>query len=148
MSSQDASWITCPHSPQAKHMDLLSTRIGRRVLFSALDMSEGAPIGFLWWTLPAKLRAAGMDLGAIPQLTAVLVLPWVFKFLWSPAVDIFRARRWGLRSWILAMQFIMGVSLIPLAVWDLSTSLPPVSSRASPKNESPPSGDPCIAKFA
>ncbi len=39
-------------------MNLLASRSGRRVLFASLYLSEGAPIGYIWCTLPTKLRAA------------------------------------------------------------------------------------------
>jgi MFS transporter, PAT family, beta-lactamase induction signal transducer AmpG len=104
-------------------VNLLSSRRGRRLFFTALYLSEGAPIGFIWWALPTKLRAAGIDVGTITALTSVLVFPWIFKFLWSPLIDCVQTRRWSLRSWILSMQLLMGCSLIPLFFWDLATNL-------------------------
>ncbi len=104
-------------------MNLLATRPGRRLLFGALYLSEGAPIGFIWWALPAKLRSAGVGLDTITQLTALLVLPWVFKFVWSPLIDTLRTPRWTLRSWILSMQALMGCTLLPLLILDLQTHL-------------------------
>jgi PAT family beta-lactamase induction signal transducer AmpG len=88
------------------------------LLFAALCMSEGAPIGFIWWALPTKLRAAGVELPEIATLTSLLVLPWALKVLWAPLVDIL-ARRWSLRAWILSAQFLMGISLLPLFFLDL-----------------------------
>jgi MFS family permease len=52
----------------------------------------------------------------ITGLTSLLVLPWVFKFLWAPLVDALRSPRWTLRSWIVAAQITMGLSLLPCAV--------------------------------
>ena len=100
--------------------NLLSSRRGRRILFTALYLSEGAPIGFIWWALPTKLRLAGIGLETITMLTSLLVLPWIFKFLWSPLIDAVQTSRWTLRSWILAMQMLMGCSLLPLLIWDIS----------------------------
>ncbi|MBP1648048.1 MAG: RhtX/FptX family siderophore transporter, partial [Bacteroidetes bacterium] len=100
--------------------NLLSSRRGRRILFTALYLSEGAPIGFIWWALPTKLRLAGIGLETITMLTSLLVLPWIFKFLWSPLIDAVQTSRWSLRSWILAMQMLMGCSLLPLLIWDMS----------------------------
>ncbi len=97
-------------------MNLLSTPAGRKVLFGALYLSEGAPIGFIWWALPTKLRVAGVPVEQITVLTSLLVLPWVFKFLWAPLVDILRSSRWTLVSWIVAAQVTMGLALLPLLV--------------------------------
>ncbi len=84
------------------------------MLFAALYASEGAPIGYIWWALPTKLRAAGMAADEVTALTSVLVLPWAMKFLWAPAVDTLRSPRWGLRSWIVTSQLLMGLTLLPL----------------------------------
>jgi len=69
--------------------DLLATPLGRRVLFTLLYLSEGAPIGFIWWAMPTRLRAAGVSVEEITWLTAILVLPWTFKWLWAPVIDAF-----------------------------------------------------------
>lgn len=95
---------------------ILERSSGRVVLFTILYAAEGAPIGFIWWALPTLLRTADVPVERITALTAVVVLPWVFKFLWAPAIDLLRGRRWGFRAWIVLTQMLMGVSLIPL-VW-------------------------------
>jgi MFS family permease len=89
---------------------------GRPVLFALLYASEGAPIGFIWWALPTVLRSAGLPIAQITGLTALLVLPWVFKFTWAPLVDRLRTPRWGFRSWIVSAQLVMGLALVPL-IW-------------------------------
>jgi MFS family permease len=88
----------------------------RILLFALLYASEGAPIGFIWWALPVLLRTAGVPVDQITALTAVLVLPWVFKFLWAPVVDVLRGPRWGYRAWIITMQTAMGLAIVPL-IW-------------------------------
>jgi len=102
-------------------MDFLATPFRRRILFSALYLSEGAPIGFVWWALPTLLRVAEVPLTRITLLTSLLVLPWSFKFLWAPLVDVFQSSHWGLRHWILASQTAMCLTLAPLFWLDLST---------------------------
>ncbi|MDH5675116.1 MAG: MFS transporter [Myxococcales bacterium] len=102
---------------------LLQTERGRRLLFTALYISEGAPIGYLWWALPPKLRLAGAPVTEITALTAALVLPWTFKFLWAPLVDRFSGGRFGLRAWIAAAQLLMGATLLSLLGLDLVRQL-------------------------
>lgn len=106
-------------------MNLLITKTGRTILFTALYASEGAPIGFIWWALPTKLRSQGMPVEEITTLTALLVLPWALKFIWSPLIDCFRTERWSLKSWIITLQILMGVTLLPLAIipFEQSTSI-------------------------
>ncbi len=89
----------------------------RRILyFAILYASEGAPIGFIWWALPTLLRSADVPVDRITALTAIVLLPWVFKFLWAPALDLLRGPRWGYRAWIIAMQSLMALALLPL-IW-------------------------------
>lgn len=96
---------------------------GRRqaAAFTLLYAAEGAPIGFIWWALPALLRTEGVPIERITALTAVLLLPWVFKFLWAPLVDAMRSPRWGFRAWILLAQLGMAAALAPLIWLDPST---------------------------
>ena len=90
-------------------MDFLKTPLRRRLLFAALYLSEGAPIGFLWLALPTRLKASGVSIENITALTAALVIPWTFKFAWAPLVDVLRSPRWTLKHWVLSMQLLMGV---------------------------------------
>lgn len=103
-------------------LNLLSAPRKRILLFALLYASEGAPIGFIWWTLPTELRLLGFPVDQITALTSLLVLPWALKFLWAPLVDIFRTPRWTLRSWIVAAQSMMILSLIPLLSIDIPSS--------------------------
>ncbi|QDU66364.1 MFS transporter [Engelhardtia mirabilis] len=95
-------------------MNLLESRGGRRLLFSALYLCEGAPIGFLWWALPTLLRSRGVEADRIGSLLAWLVLPWAFKWLWAPMIDRLGNGRWGLRGWIAGAQIAMAATLLPL----------------------------------
>lgn len=108
-------------------LDMLKTPLRRRLLFAALYLSEGAPIGFLWLALPTRLRAAGVALEEITWLTATLVLPWTFKFAWAPLVDLLRGRRWTLRHWVISCQLLMGLTLAPLVVLDLQADFALIS---------------------
>jgi MFS family permease len=96
-----------------------STR--RKALFALLYLSEGAPIGFLWWALPTRFREAGVGLEEITAATALLAVPWTLKFLWAPLLDTLRGPRWGYRSWLLLAQALMVLALAPLAWLDLAT---------------------------
>jgi MFS family permease len=91
-----------------------------RLLFALLYLGEGAPIGFIWWALPTWLRSQGLPIEQITALTAVLVLPWVGKFLWAPLIDRIRDTRRGLRGCIVVAQLTMGATLLPLTWLNLS----------------------------
>lgn len=70
-------------------VNLLQTQNGRSFLFTLLYMCEGGPIGFICWALPAMLRLKGVSVENITALTALLVLPWAFKFLSAPLRLVF-----------------------------------------------------------
>lgn len=88
----------------------------RTTAYTLLYAAEGAPIGFIWWALPALMRADGVSIERITGLTALLLLPWIFKFAWAPLVDMLRSPRWGFRSWIATAQVVMGLAILPL-IW-------------------------------
>ena len=102
-------------------MNFLQSKSGRAWTFGVLYFTEGAPIGFVWWAMPAFLRLRNLPIEQITTLTAFLVLPWTLKFLWAPAIDVLRNDRWTYKSWILLMQFLMGAALAPLLVIDPET---------------------------
>ncbi len=108
-----------PRADAASVMDFLATPLRRRVLFAALYLSEGAPIGFLWLALPTWLRVADVPIERITAFTALLVVPWTFKFAWAPLVDVLRGSRWTLKQWIISAQCVMAGAMVPLFWLDL-----------------------------
>lgn len=109
-------------------MNLLASPRGKKFLFAALYFSEGAPVGYIWWALPALLRSRGVEVGTITALTSLLVLPWILKAFWAPLVDIVQGRRWTLREWIFSTQSLMGLALLPVAFLDIATDLTLITS--------------------
>lgn len=101
-------------------MNFPQTLIRQKLFFALLYFCEGAPIGFIWWTLPTQLRAAGIPINRITLLTSMLVLPWALKFLWAPLIDSLQNSRWNLRSWIIISQLTMCITLLPLAFLEFS----------------------------
>ena len=83
-----------------------------RFVFAALYFAEGAPMGFLWWALPVRLRGQGVEPAAVAILLSWLVLPWAFKFLWAPLIDRVQGMRFGMSGWLLVAQTGMGVAFV------------------------------------
>lgn len=100
--------------------NLIDNPKGRKLLFAFLYLSEGAPIGFIWWALPTLLRLRDIPVEQITSLTAILVFPWALKFIWAPLVDTLHSSRWGFKVWIISMQIIMGLTFLPLMFLDLT----------------------------
>jgi len=95
-------------------VNLLSTKTGRIFLVTILYLTEGAPIGFIWWAMPTLLRQENVAIDSITSLTAILILPWIFKFIWAPLIDSIRNEKRGYKFWILISQLFMGLALVPL----------------------------------
>lgn len=104
-------------------MNLLDHNSGRGLITFAFYFAEGAPIGFIWWALPTLLRKNGADIGDIGTLTALLTLPWVFKFLWAPLIDVIRFPRFGFTGWITLSQVLMCLALVPLVFIPISGNI-------------------------
>jgi hypothetical protein len=98
----------------APALDLTTTPRRRRLLFALLYLAEGAPIGFLWWTLPVLLGDAGWSLAASTALGATLALPWTLKVLGAPFVDLARSSGVPLRWIVVGAQALMAATLLPL----------------------------------
>ena len=99
---------------KTQKLNLLDSKSGRALTAFAFYFAEGAPIGFIWWAIPTLLRQAGVGVDIIGTFTAILILPWVFKFLWAPLIDILRSTRYGYKSWIAISQAFMCLTLLPL----------------------------------
>ncbi|MBL7961679.1 hypothetical protein JNL27_15705, partial [bacterium] len=95
-------------------MNLWQHKSGRGFIAFAYYFAEGAPIGFIWWTMPTLMRQHGVEINTITAFTAILTLPWVFKFLWAPLVDVLRSPRFGFTHFITWSQLLMCLTLLPL----------------------------------
>ncbi|MDO8999014.1 MAG: MFS transporter [Bacteroidota bacterium] len=110
-------------SVKSNPINLLNNKSGRGLIAFAFYFAEGAPIGFIWWTMPTLLRQNGAGIDLVGTFTAILILPWVFKFLWAPLVDVLRSPRFGFIKWIGVSQGLMCLTLIPLIFIPLSGNI-------------------------
>lgn len=72
-----------------------------------LYFAEGFPYGLVFDTFNAYLSTQGASLRAI-GLAAAVGLPWTFKFLWAPAVDLWGERR----HWFVTCQLVVAAALV------------------------------------
>jgi PAT family beta-lactamase induction signal transducer AmpG len=104
--------------------NLLATRRGRLVAFFLLYMTEGIPFGFASIAMATQMRRAGLSATAIGAFTAAIYLPWGFKWLVGPLVDVLASDRLGRRrGWILLMQLLMVASLLLLLNAGMAASI-------------------------
>ena len=64
-------------------------------LFCPLILPLGIYVGFIWTALPLLLSQAGLTIGQIARINAILQIPPILMFLWTPVVDVkLRRRTW------------------------------------------------------
>lgn len=86
--------------------------IMKKLLYFSLYFSEGAPIGFIWWALPSILTKQGVSTSEIATLAAIATIPWTFKFLLAPMVDLISMNVLKLKKQLMIYQISMGISLM------------------------------------
>ena len=92
-------------------------------VLTVLYFTQGLPFGFFVHYLPIFLRRQGVSLEEIGWL-GVLALPWSLKFLWAPLTDKYYSPGFGRRrSWIVPMQFLMGLSILLCIPFDFKNHL-------------------------
>lgn len=103
-------------------MPVFSFRYNRRLLsVFLLGFSSGLPLGLVSSTLQAWYTVSGASLMTIGWLTLV-GQPYAYKFLWAPLLDRFSWARLGRRrTWIVAMQCGLAISLLLMAYTDPKT---------------------------
>jgi MFS transporter, PAT family, beta-lactamase induction signal transducer AmpG len=105
--------------------DSLRRRIlNRRIVICAFTgFASGLPFFFLIQLVPGWLRSEGVDLKQI-GLLALVQLPYVWKFVWSPLLDRYRILPLGRRrGWMLATQVGLLVSMVVVGHWQPTAEL-------------------------
>jgi PAT family beta-lactamase induction signal transducer AmpG len=110
----------------SRYVEVFRSR--RLAVILLLGFSSGLPIALTGGTLQAWMTVEGVDLSTIGAFTLV-GLPYVWKFLWAPAMDRFvppflgRRRGWlvvtqlALAAGIAAMAFLSPRSDLALVAW-------------------------------
>jgi PAT family beta-lactamase induction signal transducer AmpG len=78
----------------------------------SLYFAQGVPFTMVMAVSVILYKRLEISNAEIALWTSWLYLPWVIKPLWSPFVDMLRTKRF----WIVAMQFVIGVSLASIAL--------------------------------
>ena len=91
-----------------RSLNLLHSRRGRLSAFCILYISEGIPYGFSSTAMVAFMRMEGLTLEQIGAFVGAIFIPWSFKWLWAPVVDIIKLKRLGGRkAWITGCNAMM-----------------------------------------
>lgn len=99
--------------------NLLGSPKGRLWTFGLLYISEGIPYGFTSTAMVAFMRSEGVSLAQIGVFVAALFIPWSFKWVWAPLIDLVKLHRFGGRkAWILGCTSLMIVTLLIVSAID------------------------------
>src|SRR5687767_4254823 len=102
--------------------DLLATRRGRLISFFLLYVTEGIPLGVTAVAIATQMRRRGLSTAEIGLFVASLYLPWGWKWIAGPFVDLIGSRRLGRRRvWIVAMQTLMTLTMLAAVNVDFVT---------------------------
>lgn len=110
--------------PEVKKMTLKEALLNKRMLICIFNgFTAGLPIYFIIQLIPAWLRSEGVDLKTIGFFSFVM-LPYAWKFLWSPIVDRyvppFLGRR---RGWMLVTQVLIFIFMLSLSTLDANKQI-------------------------
>ncbi len=78
----------------------------------SLYFAEGLPYVTVMTIAVTMYKRLGISNTDIALYTGWLYLPWVIKPLWSPFVDLIKAKRW----WTVTMQFVMALAFAGIAL--------------------------------
>ncbi|MBY0237018.1 MAG: hypothetical protein K2W93_18700, partial [Burkholderiaceae bacterium] len=78
----------------------------------SLYFGQGIPYVVVMTLSVIMYKNLGFSNTDIALYTSWLYLPWVIKPLWSPLIELFHTKR----SWIIALQFLVGVALAMVAL--------------------------------
>jgi MFS family permease len=93
--------------------DLFAGTRGRLATFFLLYVSEGIPFGFAATAVVTQMRRQGAGPAQLGLFTALLYLPWSWKWAAGPFVDLVYSRRFGRRRlWIILCQCGMIATLL------------------------------------
>lgn len=101
----------------------LASRWGRLMAFFFLYVTEGIPLGFTSTAMAVHLSKSGLSDLQVGIFTGWLYIPWSFKWLVGPVVDLVYSKRLGYRrTWILSTQIMMVGTLLCCIPIQMSSS--------------------------
>lgn len=93
--------------------NLMATKWGRLLTFFLLYITEGIPLGFTSTVMAVQLRRAGVSPEEVGLFVGTLYLPWAWKWVAGPFVDLLYSNRLGRRrAWIVGTQVMLCLTLL------------------------------------
>lgn len=94
---------------------------GRLFTFLCLYIAQTIPMSFFSTVLPVLMRQQNYSLETIGMLQ-LLKLPWILKFLWSPAIDRSCHTLSDYKRWIFSSELIYAVVIFAIAFLNFQTT--------------------------
>ncbi|MDN3652155.1 AmpG family muropeptide MFS transporter [Thalassotalea ponticola] len=106
-------------APNTASVGIIDTIFNKRMLICIFTgFSSGMPLFFLYQLVPGWLRNEGVSLAEI-GLFSLIGIPYVWKFVWSPAMDRYSLPFLGRRrGWMLLTQIALLISIASFAYID------------------------------
>lgn len=95
---------------------------GKLFTFFCLYIAQTIPMSFFSTVLPVIMRQQNYSLETIGMLQ-LLKLPWILKFLWSPAVDRWSHSLTDYKRWIFSAELIYAVIILSISFLNLETNI-------------------------
>ena len=96
---------------------LTENKASRTISLCILYVAQGLPSGFANVAFVAFLVTNGIAVEQIALLFATVYLPWTFKFIWGPVIDMVTFPKYGVRRpWVLFAEAGMIISLATLLI--------------------------------
>lgn len=94
-----------------------SQKGGKLFTFFCLYIAQSIPMSFFSTVLPVIMRQQNFSLELIAMLQ-FLKLPWILKFLWSPAIDRTSSRLSHYKRWIFSSEMIYALIILVVSFLD------------------------------
>lgn len=98
-------------------MNLNTQKTGKLFTFFCLYIAQSIPMSFFSTVLPVIMRQQNFSLEVI-GLLQFLKLPWVLKFLWSPAIDRSCYKLGDYKRWIFSSELIYAFIIFSISFLD------------------------------
>lgn len=95
---------------------------GKLFTFLSLYIAQTIPMSFFSTILPVLMRQQDYSLETIGMLQ-FLKLPWVLKFLWSPAIDRSCHSLTDYKRWIFSSELVYASIILAISFLDLDTNI-------------------------
>lgn len=98
-----------------------SQKGGKLFTFFCLYIAQSIPMSFFSTVLPVIMRQQHFSLELIAMLQ-FLKLPWILKFLWSPAIDRSCSRLSHYKRWIFSSEMIYAIIIFTISGLDFQAT--------------------------